>query len=132
MKHIRLLFAAVLAIAFSFNAHASIKQVTTLGTTAATIIIPGIHATQITIQNTGTTNVRLTFDGGSTYTDPYAGKAGTDPTVSTGYLLAAGQQVILVYASPANLRPIRAISATATATLDITTNESGGSTFPTN
>lgn len=126
----KLIISLLLAVALCSPAFASIAQVTTLAQVAKIIVIPGIHVHTVTIQNSGSTTLRLSFDGGSTYTDPYAFKKGTDPTTSTGYSLPAGQQIIISYASPSMIRQIVAISATGTATIDITTDDTE-STFPT-
>lgn len=109
-----------------------IAQVTTLTTAVGTIIIPGAACKTIIIQNNGSVNVRLSFDGGSTYTDHITGKKGTDPTVSTGYKLVNGSQVSIAtaYGDSGLHKPIRAITETGTATLDIVTDEYG-SVFPT-
>ena len=73
------------------SAHATVGQVTTLSNAAASIIVkPGTYAKVIVIQNNGSNSVRLSIDGGTTYTDSQTGKTGTNPTTSTGILLPAG------------------------------------------
>ena len=129
MKNItRILFA--LALLIPSLALANIGQVTGLSSTAATIVIPGSRCTTIILQNNGSSTIRYTIDGGSTYKDPNTGKAGTDPTTTTGAELANGQQVIITIV-PGNLNlQIRAIMVSGSTTLDIDTNDTG-STFPT-
>lgn len=131
MNKIRI-FLLGLAVMLAPVAHAAIAHVTTLSNSAATIIIPGASAKLIVIQNTGSNAIRLTFDGGSTYTDYLTGKTGTDPTTTSGYLLGAGQQLFLnMLAGDAGLhKPIRAIMVSGSTTLEIVTDEYG-STFPT-
>jgi hypothetical protein len=133
MKNRILSFALVL-LALATPAFANIKQVTGLSGTVKTLIVPGPRATWICIQNNGSNSVRITVDGGSTYTDPNTGNPGTDPTASTGYLLAAGQQLVILTAPGTFLLPIRAIMVTGTTTVDIVTNDFGtlANEFPTN
>lgn len=107
-----------------------LHNTTTLTTAVGTLVIPGPHTRVLTIQNTGTVNVYLSLDGGSTYMDPYAQKAGVDPTTTVGYLLAVGAQFQISYTSASELRPIRGIAASGTANLQIATDDTG-STFPT-
>ncbi len=118
---IRIFIAAVLGLALVCPAFAIIKQVTTVGATASTIVTPGPNVHTITIQNNGSGNVRLGIDGGTVY-------GLTDPTATTGYKLVAGAQVIITY--PGGSRPpvIRAIlESGTTTTLDIATDDSGSS-----
>lgn len=132
----RLFLALALGLGlFVSSASANLAQVTTLTTTVGTIVIPGPNCKLITIQNIGSVAVNLTFDGGTTYTDPVSGKKGTDPTTSAtglGYVLAVGQTLtISTQASDSGLhKPIRAITQTGTATLNIATDDFT-STFPT-
>lgn len=107
-----------------------IKQVTSLtNSSVATILTPSDRCKLIIIQNNGSGNVRMTFDGGSTFTNPYTNTVGTDPTTTatgTGYKLAAGAQITLnMLAGGGGLHfPIRAILETATTTtLDICTDD---------
>ena len=131
---IRFLTFALALLALCPFAQANIKQVTGLSGTVKTLMIPQSRATYICIQNNGSNNVRLTFDGGSTYTDPNTNNPGTDPTTSTGYLLAAGQQLVILTAPGTFLLPIRAIMVSSTTTVDITTNDFStlATEFPTN
>ena len=138
MKNIpRILIALGLCVAFCLPARATIGQVTTLSTSAAIIVAPGTYAKLIIIQNNGANSVRLSVDGGTTYVDQQTGKAGSNPTASKGYLLPAGQQVVLSSEPNASglHRPIVAIMVTGSTTLDIVTDDSPGSnastTFPT-
>jgi hypothetical protein len=102
-----------------------IKQVTSVSSSASTIVTPSPRTKFLIIQNNGSGNVRLSVDGGSTYTNPYSNAVGTDPTASTGYRLSAGAQLVLTLnAEAGNQVPIRAILETATTTtLDIVTND---------
>lgn len=123
MKKLLALFLVVLLAALPCQA--IIKQVTTVGAAASTIVTPGVNVKTIIIQNNGAGNVRLGIDGGTVY-------GLTDPTASTGYKLVAGAQIIITY--PGDKRPpvIRAILETGTTTtLDIITNDggTGGSTI---
>lgn len=134
----RLLLALGLALALVLPVRAAIGQVTGLdATTPKIIVVPGTYAKVIVIQNNGSNSVRLSIDGGTTYTDQQTGKAGSNPTTSTGILLPAGAQIaISTQPSAAGIhRPIVAIMVTSTTTLDIVTDDSPGSaassTFPT-
>lgn len=112
----RLIVALTLGLAlFIVPAHATTKQVTNVGASASTIFTPSGACLCVVIQNNGSGDVRIVFDGGTiTY-----GKS--DPTASTGYLLKAGTYVIFGYGAAQNPRPvIRAILVTGTTTtLDI-------------
>lgn len=137
MKTIRLLLLAAVALAV-VPLHAAIGKVTGLTTSAAAVIVvPGTYAKVIIIQNNGSNSVRLSIDGGATYTDQQTGKTGTNPTTTTGILLPAGAQIIIsTQPSAAGIhRPIVAIMVSSTTTLDIITDDSPGSnastTFPT-
>ncbi len=101
-----------------------IKQVTTLNaSTPATILTPSMYCHQVTIQNNGSGVVRLSFDGGASYTDYLTNQTGTNPTTSTGYKLAAGTYVALTFLAGKAPPPIVAIMEAATTTLDITTDD---------
>lgn len=135
---IRILLALSLSLALGLQSKAAIGQVTSLSTsTAKIIVIPGTYAKVICIQNNGSNSVRLSIDGGTTYVDQQTGKAGTNPTTSTGILLPAGAQIIINTQPSASgiHRPIVAIMVASTTTLDIITDDSPGSnastTFPT-
>ena len=130
MKTIRLLSVLVLAVLFTaLSARAESKQVTSLSTSAAAvIIIPGQQVTCLTISNVGAAAVNLTFDGGSAGggTDPATGATGN------GLPLAAGQSVSFYGPFVKGLR-IMGVMQTSTTTLNITTNAKvGNSSFPTN
>jgi hypothetical protein len=118
MKNIiRILLASVLGLALFIPAQAKIKQVTSVGATASTIVTPGKYCTVLIIQNNGSGDVRLALDGGIVY-------ALTDPTATTGYLLKAGTYLILSFNTGNPAPPIRAILVNATTTtLDIVTND---------
>lgn len=111
MKKILCLFLSVLL--FVLPAFALVKQVTTVSASASTVFTAGQNCLWVLIQNNGSGNVRLAFDGSS-------------PTASTGYLLTAGAQVTIGYGG-SNQRPvIRAIlTSGTTTTLDILTSDSG-------
>lgn len=72
--------------------------------------------------------MRLSLDGGAGYVDPVTGKVGTNPTPTTGYLLQAGQQLVISTTvfngqSQSGLhKPIVAIMVSGTGTLDIITD----------
>ena len=108
-------------------------------TTVETIVIPGTYMQTCVIQNNTTVAFRMTIDGGSTYTDQQTGKAGADPTTTSGIVVAAGASyTINTLPNGAGLhRPIRIIfeSSGATGQIDIDTDDSPGSnastTFPT-
>ena len=133
MKMIRLL---LIALALPSLALAASHQVTALNTsTAKTLVVPGAHCLWITIQNVGGNQVNLGLDGGSAYTDPWTGTTGTDPVTGSSptngaIVLAAGQSITL-YGPWFVGVPIRAIMATGTTTLQISTSDAS-STFPTN
>lgn len=113
-KLISLLFVVLIA---ALPCQAIIKQVTTVGAAASTILTPGVNVKTVIIQNNGTGNVRVTIDGGTV-------TGLTNPTATTGYKLVAGAQIIITY--PGDKRPpvIRAILETATTTtLDIVTDD---------
>jgi len=101
-----------------------IKQVTTLNASAAaTILTPSLYCHQVTIQNNGAGNVRISFDGGASYSDLVAGGTGTNPTTTTGYKLVAGAYVAQTYLGGKAPPPIIGIMETGTTTLDITTDD---------
>lgn len=125
-----LILLALVALAILPVAHAATANVNNLTATGSSVIcIPGSDDQMICIQNTGANDVRLSFDGGAGYFTPTGGKAGTNPTPTTGYLLKAGTQIILTtqpYVSspsyPGLHKPIVAIMVSATTTLTITTD----------
>lgn len=137
----RIFFVVLLVLASADFARANIAVVNNLNANGSSVIcVPGGQAKMIAIQNTGSTNsVRISFDGGVGYIDPLTGKTGTNPTPTTGYLLPAGQQIILTMLpqtsstgnqDPGFHRPIVAIMVTGTTTISITTDDYT-STFPT-
>jgi hypothetical protein len=112
------------------QSRATVGQVTSLNaSTAKVIVVPGTYCKVIVIQNNGSNDVRLSIDGGTTYTDVTTGKTGSNPTTSTGILLKAGQQITITTIPTASgiHRPIVGIMATGTTTLDIVTDDSAGS-----
>lgn len=98
-----------------------IAQVTTGYTSAGVLLVLGPGCKGYYIQNNGTTNWRLSFDGGAgTKT------GGTDPTGTTGYLLAAGGQVsnALFQFPSGGMKSIVAIQdGSGTVLLDIVTDD---------
>ena len=130
MKTIRLLSVLVLAVLFTaLSARAESKQVTSLSTSAAAvIIIPGQQVTCLTISNVGSAAVNITIDGGSSAggTDPSTGATGN------GMPIAAAQTVSFYGPYLAGIK-IVAVMQTGTTTLNIITNAPrGNSSFPTN
>ena len=130
MKIVRLLLLSLFAVCLTaLPCRAESKQVTTLTTSAAAVIvIPGQQVTCLTISNVGAAAVNLTFDGGSAGggTDPATGATGK------GLPLAAGQTVSFYGPFLKGLR-VTAVMQTGTTTLNITTNAPvNNSTFPTN
>jgi hypothetical protein len=102
-----------------------VKQVTAT-TTAAVILTPSNQMKVALIQNNDATNgVRLSFDGGATYTDPRTGGVGTNPTVNTGYFLAIGKEISIntVWGDAGLHVPVVAIAVAGTAVLDIVTDD---------
>lgn len=97
-------------------AFALVKQVTTVSATASVVFTPGGSCLWVTIQNNGSGAVRLSFDGQNL------------PTASTGYLLAAGAQVMIAYGGSGQKPVIRAIlTSGTTTTLDINTSDNSSS-----
>lgn len=135
----KLLLLVSLFVLLSAAARANVGQVAALNAAGSSVICkPGGDEQLIIIQNNGSNAVRLSFDGGAGYVLPTGGKAGTNPTPTTGYLLAAGAQIVLStppFSSTGALsglhKPIVAIMVSGTTTLDIITD--GVLTqFPTN
>lgn len=107
-----LAFALIASLVFSPPARATIKQVTSVGATASVILTPGNNVKTIIIQNNGSGNVRLSFDGTNL------------PTATTGYKLVAGTYIILTYTGtnrPPNIRAI--LESGTTTTIDISTDD---------
>lgn len=102
-----------------------IAQVTSGYTTAGVLLKLGPGCKGYYIQNNGTTNWRLSFDGGTG-----TGTGGTDPTATTGFLLPPGGQVSnsLFQFPSGGLRSIVAIQdASGTLVLDIITDDKDSS-----
>lgn len=117
----------------------SIGKTTGLSSSAATLVIPGQYMKLLTMQNNGASDVRLSFDGGSTYTpqSPGSGSSaaktkGTDPTTTTGYLWKAGTEIDItsMQLQAGFNAPIVGIMVTGSTTLDFTTDDIQ-TTFPT-
>ena len=107
----RLFLVLVLGLGLSTLAFALTKQVTTVSGTASTIFTPGFQCQWVTIANTGSGGVNLSFDG-------------TAPTATVGYPLAAGAQICVVFAGSSQKGPIKAILQSATTTtININTPE---------
>lgn len=114
------LLAVFAAIALCLCAHATTKQVTNVSATVSTILTPSNSCQVIVIQNNGSGAVRLGIDGGITNKQ----KSTPDPTATTGYLLNAGQFLIITRPGNATTPNIRAILSTGTTTtLDIMTDD---------
>jgi hypothetical protein len=138
MKTIHRLISFALVLALPAMALAANHLVSSLSTsTVSTIAAAGPGDTWITISNAATANggnqVNLGLDGGSLVKDQRTGVTGTDPATGAtgrGYWLAAGQSVTL-YGPFFTGIPIRAIMATGTTVLCVST-PSQGTSFPTN
>lgn len=125
---LRLIATLVMGVALCVSAHASIGQVKNLNASGSSVIIvPGSDTKVIIIQNNGSNSVRLSIDGG--VGTIVGGKSGTNPTPTTGILLAAGQQITIATTpytgttpDPTLHKPIVAIMVTSTTTLDIVTD----------
>jgi hypothetical protein len=63
-------------------------------TSAGPVLIPGASCKFIALQNNGTGTWTLSVDGGGTST----GNGGTDPSATTGYILAPGATLFLTAA----------------------------------
>lgn len=110
MKIIRSIVLA-LALGLALTAFALTKQVTTVSATASTIFTPGPQCQWVTVANTGSGAVMLSFDG-------------TAPTATVGYPLAASAQICVVYGGSNQKNVIKAILQTGTTTtLNINTPE---------
>jgi len=113
-------------------------QVTSLSTgSVKTILVPSVNTKAIVIQNLGAGAVNITIDGGSTYTNTYpigTAATGTDPTTGAtglGIQIPAAANSIpgswSITTTPGSSglnKPIRAIMASGTTTLNITTDDS--------
>lgn len=120
MKKIIILF---FGLAFACSAFATNKSVTTVSATASTILTPG-SPTVITIQNNGSGDVFIGWDGGTTNRQ----KSTPDPTSSTGYLLTAGSVATRSYPPGTSIPQVRAILRTATTTTLLVTTDDPFST----
>lgn len=90
------------------------KQVTTVSATSATIFTPGQYCQWVTIANTGSGDVWLSFDGSA--------------ATSSGFPLVHGTSITVVYGGSNQKPVIKAILQTATTTtLNINTPETGSS-----
>ena len=108
---IRLVFALALVLGLSSIAYALTKQVTTVSGTAAVVFTPGWDCQWVTVSNTGSGDVMLSFDG-------------TAPTASVGFPLAHATSVCIVYGGSSQKNPMQAIMQTGTTTtLNFTTPE---------
>lgn len=120
MKKLISLFLALTL--FTLPAFATIKNVTSVGATASTIVTPSSVCRTLTIQNTGSGDVRLGFDGGVPL-------GLTDPTATTGFLLKAGTYIVITYPGSGYLPPpVRAILTSGTTTTLAITTDDGRST----
>lgn len=97
------LLILLLALILPLLAFALTKQVTTVGAVASTIFTPGPQCQWVTIANTGSGAVMLSFDGNA-------------PTATVGYPLAAAAQICVVYGGSNQKGPIKAILQTGTTT----------------
>lgn len=135
------ILSLIAILAMSLPANATIHQVTSLTATGSAVIIqPGSDTKIILIQNNGSNDVRLSFDGGVAWS--VNGGHGTNPTPTTGYILKGGlvpaDRVIIstgpftgTTPDPTLHKPIVAIMVTSTTTLDIET-DGVADVYPTN
>ncbi len=118
-KFLSLFVALVLCV---LPAHATIKNVTSVSATASTVVTPSSVCRTLTIQNTGSGDVRLGLDGGVPL-------GLTDPTATTGFLLKAGTFIVLTFPGSGYLPPpVRAILVSGTTTTIAITTDDGRST----
>lgn len=130
MKTLRLFLLSLVVALVASPAFASVGKVSNLSAAGSSVIcIPGADDQLIVIQNNGLNAVRISFDGGAAFVAQNGGRAGTNPTPTTGYLLAAGAQVVIstlpyvsTSAMPGLHKPIVAITVTGTTVLDIITD----------
>lgn len=112
----------------------AIGKVTTLTTTAASIVVPGANCNTVVIQNNSAVDIRISIDGGASFTYPYnQTKTGTNPTVNNGILLKAsgGTYTLSNISQIGYNRPIIAIATSGTANLIDIVTDGYNSTFPT-
>lgn len=107
----RLLVALTFGLALVLTpAFALQKQVTTVSASSSTIFTPGFQCQWVTIANTGSGDVWLSFDGSA--------------ATSSGFPLVHGTSICVVYGGSSQKQPIRAILQTATTTtININTPE---------
>lgn len=106
----KLLITLGLVFSLALSAYALQKQVTTVSGTSSTIFTPAATCQWVTIANTGSGDVWLSFDGTA--------------ATSAGFPLLHGTAITLVYAGSSQKGPIKAILQTATTTtLNINTPE---------
>jgi hypothetical protein len=110
-KTLRLLIVLVLGLGLLPFCFGLTKQVSSVSASASVIFTPGAYVQWVSISNTGSGAVNLSFDG-------------TNPTASVGFPLAAGASICVVYSGSNQKVPIRAILQTGTTTtLNICTQE---------
>lgn len=102
-----------------------IKQVTTLTTSAAAVILtPGRWCHNWTIQNTGSNAVSLSWDGFPSNANAASGAPGySTPTATVGYLLNPSAQVSQTFTGSKNPPVVVGIMVAGTTTLNITTDD---------
>lgn len=106
----RLILALTLGLALAVSAYALQKQVTSVSGTSSTIFTPGFQCQWVTIANTGSGDVWLSFDGSA--------------ATSAGFPLLHATSITVVYGGSNQKGPIKAILQTATTTtLNINTPE---------
>ena len=105
--------ALILTVALlCLTAFALQKQVTTVSASSTTIFTPSGTCQWVTIANTGSGDVWLSFDGSA--------------ATSAGFPLVHATSITVVYGGSSQKGPIRAILQTATTTtLNINTAETG-------
>lgn len=100
---IRLIVALTLGLAlFTATAFALQKTVSTVSASSAIIFTPGAYCQWVTISNTGSGDVWLSFDGST--------------ATSAGFPLLHGTSITLVYAGSNQKPQIKAILQTGTTT----------------
>lgn len=113
LKIARLALALTLGLAlFTQPSYALQKQVTNVSATSEVIFTPGPYCQWVTVANTGSGDVWLSFDG-------------SDATAS-GFPLTHGTSICVVYAGSSQKSQIKAILQTGTTTtLNINTPDTG-------
>lgn len=108
----RLLLALTLGLALAISAYALQKQVTTVSAVSSTIFTPGAQCQWVTIANTGSGDVWLSFDGSA--------------ATSAGFPLLHATSICVVYGGSNQKSPIKAILQTGTTTtLNFNTPDQG-------